>query len=401
MPGSPIVLPALLLLTACHASNVQTDSDGSDGSGGSESEIVIPMRPRDHGELYAVPEIIAAAGGEVVRFDTRVVLAIGEGYPPQFTASLPRSWFGPCGSADAPLTVEEIGGANEVVAAELIGGELVLTPGDGPGTTTLIGTGEARFEADGCGQTQGSILPLELSLTVQVIVADDAVIESPCGSEPTLVAPSTASDGQLHEPWFTARLRDEGEPVVIDNAERQAQLTVRLRGRFDGDASEPASLEEWVTPSEPQLVEIAGDHGAALRVDVVDPSRVTAADVQFQIAGFGGGPLELTSGGSYGPNWARVANRLAPTIHSMSIGSASVCSRPGPDWFELTTRTPANCELTELDDGTNFLFFGHTTGIAARLRGDGACELELQGPGAVGRQRFSGQFTNVDGLNDP
>jgi hypothetical protein len=297
--------------------------------------------------------------------------------------------------ADAPIILEEITAGSDVASVELVDGALHIVAGT-PGRVDLQGRGTATFEADGCDQTVGTVLPVELTLTVLVRPADDAIIETPCGDDPILVAPAASASQNSWPQWFSVRLRDDQGPYFADNADGDAQVTVRLHGAFEAGHATPESLAQWLTQPEPGTVQIVPELGEPVEVQVVDSASVTA-EISYRLVSVAGGGLGVVDGGSYGPGFARTGNRLAPIVQRMRVGDAIVCSTPDHRWFELTSATPETCEIIDRDD------FGQLPsddiGRVAHLLRDGTCRVKLVGPGTR-VETLEATFVNVEGLID-
>lgn len=199
-------------------------------------------------------------------------------------------------------------------------------------------------------------------------------------------------------------LDESGERFFADNADSDAQATVRMRGAFDAAHAEPASLSQWIAPSTPGIVEIEPAGGDPVAVDAVDASRITDATLEFQTAGAGAGPPTVEDGQSY-TGWARAANHLAPMIMALWVGDTALCSAPDRQWFDLQTTTPNTCSILGLPgQGRGYLLYGNRTGQAAHLDQDGLCGLTVNAPmfdpAAQFPRTFAATFDNVESLID-
>ncbi len=416
---------ALLVLPACSATEGADDTEAGGSSGDVEpagdddrtdglppvAEIFIPMRPQSTAELYSVPVLTDDGDGPRLQFDATLTLAVGDAYPAEFIAVLPEAWWGPCGPGAGPLRLSSLTTGGDAVSVALRDpATIVLTDYKAERTTTITGLGEVTLAEETCGLASGTVVSIDFGLSVSTKAIGGGLIEAPC-SEPVVIAPF-ARDGagdRFAWSWFYATLVDlDGEPMVVDNAERNAQVDVQLRGAFDAGHASPTEMGEWVAPSQPGLVEITPAGGSTLTVDVADATRVTGATLNFQIAGAGAGSLLVDSGETY-DKWARLANRLAPMVQEIIVDGRPLCSQPDPRWFSVHSGTPQTCSIVELrhphddpaalEDTTR-----DNVGAAARLDQDGPCEVVVQAPdfspSAGFPRRLSANFLNVESLLD-
>ena len=386
------------------------DGDRTDGLPPVE-HIEIPMRPRHEMELLGVPEIVDTESGPRMELGVGIDLAVGPGYPDVLEVKLPEAWWATCGSGVGALELEElesISGGQGPVTAERIDARAIRLEVKGSGTEAFVGRGKLELEMDACELEAGTVLELELTLSVVAHDAVDGRIAMPCASDqPAAIAPGSVPSGQ----WFSAELLDAyGEPYVAANADRDAQLGVELHGAFDVDHASPTSLRTWIAPSREGRVDIVPALGAPLAVDVVEPGRIVAAPVEFQLAGTASGPLTLAEGERYGDEgWGRAANRIAPMlVEPARTDAGPLCSDPHPDWFRLESLTPAVCTVVDLPvdpgKGDGYTLFGARLGQAARLERAGTCTLELRAPGldpGAGFPRsLSADFADPMGLHE-
>lgn len=375
-----------------------TDEDGDRTDGLPPVDYIeIPMRPRDELELYGLPEIVEADSGPRMEFGARIDLAVGPGYPEAIELTLPDAWWATCGSGVGPLELDTLSGDEGPVTAERLDARTIRLEARGSGATAFVGRGKLKLEMDACQLQAGTVLELELSLSVAAHDAVDGRIAMPCGSgEPASVAPGSRPSEQ----WFSAELLDaDGEPYIAANAEADAQLGVELHGEFDADHASPESLRTWIAPSRSGRVEIVPALGEPIAVDVVEPGRIVAAPVEFQLAGAAAGPLTLADGGRYGDEgWLRLANRIAPMlVEPAQTNTGPLCSDPFAGWFRLESLTPSVCTVVDLpvapDEGDGYTLFGARLGQAARLERAGTCTLELHAPGFASTAGFPRTFT--------
>lgn len=383
------------------------DDDRTDGLPPVE-HIEIPMRPRDEVELYGLPEIIETDSGARMELGVRIDLAIGSGYPETLELTLPEAWWATCGSGVGAMELDTISGSGGPVTAQRIDAQTIRLETKASGSAAFVGRGTLELDADACELQAGTVLELELTLSVVAHDAVDGRIAMPCVSEqPVALAPSSGPAGQ----WFSAELLDAyGEPYVAANADPDAQLGVELHGEFDADHASPTSLRTWIAPSRPGRVEIVPALGESVAVDVVRAERIVAAPVEFQLAGTASGPLTLVEGERYGDEgWGRAANRIAPMlVEPARTDAGPLCSDPWSDWFRLESLTPSVCTVVDLpvspDKGDGYTLFGSRLGQAARLQRAGTCSLQLHAPGfapAAGfPHAFTADFADPTGLHE-
>lgn len=352
------------------------------------AEIVIPMRPRESGELYGTPQLVESADGPRMQLMAISHLALGEGYPRDFTATVPRRFFASCGIGEGSIALTQLGGDSEVVTAQLASPTAIELRARSAGHTILTGSGTVSLETEWCDLPAGSTLPFDLEVTLAIERAENARIEPPCPTAGTPVAPSSRASEAYNWSWFSATLVDEaGQGYLADNAEPDAQVSVTLHGSFDPDHAAPSTLTEWITPPRPGPVEIVPAFGEPLTVEVVEPARITDIELEFQLAGTASGPTTLADDETYGAQgWGRAANRIAPMIiDALHTDPGPLCSAPSTAWFDLESLTPEICSIVDLPaleqglaDG--YTLFGDRTGQAARLEQAGTCALVLHAP---------------------
>lgn len=406
-----------------HDGDAMGSSDGDDGridGGPPVEEIVIPMRPVEANELHGgVPEIVETAEGPRLTMDAFTTLALGDRYPSEFTATLSASRRATCGPIEGPVTLTQLTSAEDgpgsdadAVTVALDGSAAISFTTHSPGRHVLVGEGTITLTEEACGHPAGTTLPFDLALTTIVIPASAARIKQPCSPGDlgnVEVAPSSHGSSVAFSRWFSPTLVDEtGESVVVDNADPDAQVTVRMYGTFDAGHASPASLSEWVTPSRVGVVDIVPDFGEQTVVDVVELSRVTAVSIEFQLAGFAAGPLTLHNGVVYGEGgWGRVANRVAPMVQELRTDRGVLCSSPSPGWFVLDTMTPDVCKIVDLGSSSRstgpYLLDGDQIGHAARLEKAGVCSLAVRAPGlsaSIALPTLEATFRDPSGLRE-
>lgn len=392
-------------------------------------QIVIPMQPVQSAELHGgVPEVIETATGPRLTMDARVNLAQGDGYPSDFTATFASPLWANCGRLKGPVTLTQLTGVGDApgsdepaVSVALDGSDAIAFSAHSPGHRVLVGEGTVALTDDVCGLSAGTTLPFDLELTVTVIAANAARIQLPCDSEGSgniEVAPASHSSALSWSGWFSPTLVDEtGTSIVVDNAERDAQVTVRLYGMFDPAHASPRRLSEWITPSRTGAVDIVPAFGDTTTVDVVPLSRITSVGIEFQLAGVAGGATTLESGEVYGDKgWARTGNRVAPMVQELRTDRGALCSAPSPTWLSLDTLTPEVCEIVDLlppavppavppeESLESFLLFGDRIGHAARLKQAGTCSLVVRAPelpASVSLPSLDASFGDPSGLLEP
>lgn len=427
MDTSRVVSGLALVGLAIGCGSPDASGGGSDGAGSDDSgldagqstgdgdrtegmpavtEIVIPMRPRTGGVLGVTP-VLKDIDGPRLHFDSSLTLAVGEGFEEQYTASVAPQWWGTCGSGSGEIRLDSLETTSgEITGTLLDGATIELSNFAEPGVAQLVSRGEVTLDEASCGYPAGTVVAVNLSLSVTSKSVATTRIERPCAG-PVVIAPASTRAASLFDRWFSVSLVDEaGETFFVDNAESDAQATVRLRGQFDAAHAEPTSLSVWIAPSTPGWVEIEPEGGEPLAVDVVDASRITDADLEFQIAGAAAGPLTVVDGQSY-TGWARAANRLAPMVMQLWVGEQALCSEPDPRWFDLQTTTPTTCSIVDLpsvDDSDGYQLYGNRIGQAAHLDRDGVCGLTVDAPGvdaaAQFPRTFAATFDNVESLLD-
>jgi hypothetical protein len=379
-----------LLLPAC--------TDRVDGE--TLDEIVIPVDPVSRGDVeYLTVEIDE---GDVVRFDRSLTLAVGQEYPSEFAVQFAPSLFlASCGSFTAQMSVHELTDPSKVVKGS--NEEGIVLSIRSAGTAELVLKGELTIEeTQSCELPVGRPIRFEGSIAVRAIRPAGVVFDSDrCEAEVPLVAPSTKHSLSIH-------LVDEnGEVFVANNARGDRQATVRLRGALTTPPTAPASLGEW-TPLLSGLVEVVPSFGSALQIDVIDPARVTAVTIDFQLAARHlASPITIETGASYGEGgWEDMANRLSPRIHDAEVDGVPLCSFADSSWFELVSNTPDVCEIMEAEAAESKLvsFDGIGTGQTARLKKDGTCSLDLRAPELAPDGGFplsvSATFRNIADLHD-
>jgi hypothetical protein len=395
----------VVCLTACTDPGLDagTDSDARDPSA-TVDEIVIPMRPVEEGILFGVAVLDDADAVPRARIDTTLALAVGDGYPTHFSATLPQPLYATCGMLEGELTVHELSGGTDAISAERTDTGVALAV-DTEGTADFSLTAEITLtEPSGCDLPVGTLVALDVHVAVTAVQPVATAFSRPpgCDADAPLVAPSAIAG------FSVAMLDRTGAALHVANAAPDAQVALRLLGSFAAAHSEPASLAEWIAPSMPGEVEIVPALGVPLRVDVVDAEAITGIDVEFQLAG-AKGPVPLEAGATYGEaGWSLDNNRIAPRVHELRVGDVALCSAPDPSWFRLESLTPAICEVVAWGPSDakieSWAFDGASTGQAARLTQDGTCSLALKAPAfapdAGLPALLSATFHNVGDLRD-
>lgn len=367
-------------------------------------EIVIPMRPVDEGILYGVAVLDDAQAVPRARIDATLTLAVGDGYPTRFRATLPQPLYASCGMLEGELTIAALSGGTDAISAERTDTGAALTVHT-VGTADLSLAAEITLtEPSGCDLPVGTPIALDVRVAVNAVqpVATAFSLPPGCDTDVPLVAPSATAGFRV------AILDRTGTPVHVANAAPDAQVALPLLGSFAAAHGEPASLAEWIAPSAAGEVEIVPALGDPLRLEVVDAEAITGIDVEFQLAG-AKGPVPLEPDATYGEaGWSLDNNRIAPRVHELRIGDVALCSAPDPSWFQLASLTPAICEVVTWGPSDAkieaWAFDGASTGQAARLTQDGTCSLALNAPafapGTGLPASLSATFHNVGDLRD-
>ena len=387
-----LVIGALsLLLPAC--TDFAEEGDTSD-------EFVIVVDPVDRAHLDTL--IVEIGQDNVVRFDQSLTLAVAQEYPSEFAVSLAPSLFlSTCGSFSAQTSVHEVTDADGVVKASSEEGIVLSVRSAGTAEVVLKGTLTPE-NPHGCAPPSGTPLQFEGRIAVRAVRPAGVVFHTArCGTDVPIVAPSTKHALSLR------LVDDKGEIFVADNARGDRQATVRLRGAVLTPTFAPAGLGEWWPPL-PGIVEVVPSFGSPLQIDVIDPARVTAVKVDFQLAARHlASPLEIAAGATYGEGgWEDMANRLSARIHDAQVDGVPLCSFPDPEWFELVSKTPDVCEIIEAEAAESklVLFDGIGSGRSARLKKDGTCSLDLRAPELSSKAGFplsvSATFRNIEDLHD-
>jgi hypothetical protein len=342
-----------------------------------------------------------------------MVLAIGPGYPSTFTASIAPALWGPCGMIDAEILLRELTGSSEAIETSLDGttGAAFIAREVGTGSFTL--GGELRVRGSGsCPLPVATGVPFEVKVYVSAIAAAEARVVPPgrCGTATEYaVAPSVTATGDALPAGFEVALFDDaGERKYVDNAEADAQVTVRLHGPFDAVYGMPRSLAQWIPPTQPGVVDVVPEFGTPLQIEVIEPGRITEAKLDFQVAGVGGNPSVVENGVAYGENgWGRTGNRLAPLVQTLRTAEGPLCTGPSPAWFAFESLTPDVCTVIPLSLSPaedSYLLYGDRIGQAARFVGDGTCSLEVRAPEFMADAglpvSLAADFRNVDQLHE-
>jgi hypothetical protein len=406
-PVASVSFALTLLASACDGTH---DGDPTESPPGPRvAEIVIPMQPRTEGTLPAwdLIEIVESDDGPGLRLDSRLDLAVGQGYPTRFAARFPQPMWSSCGLLEGEVSALVSSAGSDAVVAESLGDGIGLVVAAEGAADLVIRASFTLTRASACDLPVETAIPLDVHVAVRAIRPADVAFDLPygCDGDAVRVAPSTQVSGQgtfASPSAFRAAILDEaGERTFVANAAPEAQTTVRLRGTFEAANASPASLAEWIAPPWPSEVEVSADLGEPLWIDVVDAGRVTAATVGFQIPG-GKLPMTIDDGATYG-GWGTELNRILPVVSDVEADETLLCSGPSAAWFQLESATPAVCEIVQWSpvDG---MVDGHPTGEAARLRRDGACTLTLRAleiPSAVGLPAaVSATFRDVAGLRE-
>jgi hypothetical protein len=371
------------------------------------------MRPRSEGAIGGLLEITEGVDGFVARLETSLQLARGPGYPSTFTATLENVWS-MCGTpAEMEIRLTDVSNDGDAASISLAGNVLQVEV-HRAGSTAVTATGTVSLTNDGC--LLQDPLPFELSLGVHIFDAQDARIVPPilrdgsrCPTVPPAMAPSSRSTNGVG--WFVARLVDpEGEDYVAANAEDNAQVAMSLHGSFEAGHASPTDLSSWIAPSLPGQVQIVPAFGEPLLVEVVEPSAIVGATVEFQVGGTKVGQAPLMDGGTYpDERWGGAVNLVAPMIQGLETRNGPLCTGASEAWFVLETETPSICALEPVsrsEEGhvTGAVFVGDPTGAGVRLERDGLCSLRLHAPDFTAQAGFpltwNATFLDVDELSD-
>lgn len=365
------------------------------------------MQPLTKGYVSGIGDLNLSGSQPRVSLEGTFTLAVGPGYPTDFTVHLSQIGV-MCdpndpqnlGWLEGEVRFDELSGATETISGALTEDGIGLEV-HGPGSAELSVAAEMTLtQPNACNLPEGSRVGLDLSVAVVAIRPAGArfVLPAECRREVPLVAPDVPSTLAL-------RLVDEqGEAVHADNATQNAQVGVVLREAHAASDAEPSSLADWF-PTEPGIVELFPAFGEPLQVDVLAPDRITESIVEFQLAGRDD-PLERD--GTYGEEgWDHQRNRVAPRVKEVRVDGVPLCSAPTPSWFELESHTPEACAVEAFGVGDAKLevieFDPHSTGESARLKQDGKCSLTLRAPefgaNAGLPLSFSATFRNVQELD--
>jgi hypothetical protein len=391
--------------------------DRGDGLGddrvAAPGEIVVAMRPVESGPA---PRDVVRVEGELetarVVVESTIGLAVGEGYPSRFQATLSDGFLADCGLLNGELVLRELEAEPGAIEASLDPAGAISFAVRDAGVLTAVVRGELVVEhARRCPVTAGAAVPVELRLTVRAArpVGTRFELPSRCSEAavPRVATSTLAASPDPFDPPSELRvvLADEaGQDFHAANAAPDAPITVRARGAFGASPSgvPPQKLSDLVYPATRGRVELAPAVGAPLTVEVVDASQITGAEIDFLLANDDFGATPVTSGQTYGEQgWKNARNKITPRVRLLSVGADQLCSPPSLSWFELRSLTPDVCEVVSLgpDGGGSYTEGANPTGSAARLLRDGTCSLTLAGPGIPQGSKLAGAleatFVNV------
>ncbi len=409
------------------------EADAGAGGGGAAAvdegawpgPISVPMRPRSEGTLQSLmgafdapklSEIVTVEGQPRIVVAMSVALAVGEGYPTTFTATLDSRQLAGCGALSGTIALGEYQGATGAISPEL--------SNDARIKLTVLDVGRSEFvmrgtmtitEATSCIPLGEQ--PLELRLSVNAFKPTGAGFRVPsaCSLAGTKrMAPARRMsdfDGHVSSDWTSMfrvfPLDQDGKPTLAWNAEASAQVSVRLGGPPSGSAAPKATatLDDVTFPNTPGPVTFTPAFGEPLTVHVVAPAEIDRLDVPFLLAGSAGTPLVLEDGARYDQSaYGRRLNRIAPMVPGAYVGSERLCSAPAESWFEWRSSSVRVCTTLPLesDYSGKFTFNGMSIGRAARLLTDGICTLTLRAPELLGgfEKTISADFRDVALLRD-
>ena len=380
--------------------------------------VTIPVRQMTTGFLNDLPrvaQIIYATSPATLVLEAPLALAVGPDYPSVFTARLRETTLTNCAGAglvQGTVTLKDVSGSTPAVSATVMNDATVSLSVTDAGTVTLVAKGEIDItSAPTCLPADAH--PFELRLTVTAFRPTGAAftVPSSCASAGVkLVAGgSRMKDGDLPDDdgtVFTAvvpMLRAEpldalGQPITVANADPLAQIAVAIHGP-PGSAGQPMdvswTIASLVFPEAAGPVTFTPSVGDPLTVEVVRAEQVERLDLEVQLAGFAGGPLNLADQAAYGfADWHRRRNVVEPRAFGTYVGAGALCSPPASSWFTFESATPSICTTmpAKQSDATVQLD-GMSIGQSGRFVADGICTLSVRAPRLFGGKGFARTLT--------
>lgn len=377
------------------APDARTGEGGAaDASGETSATLALPSVPQTTVVLHAVPNFPAAPDRSVLLAESRLLFALGDGYPRELTGTFSSRYFAGFGQLEGKLTFERLevpDSAAGIVTAELVaGGVHVVVSREGETKLvahgTYVPTAEERVSEALMGLTS---VPFAMHIPVSVRRVMGARFALPPGcAEPLYVATSSVL------PSLSVGLVDTaGELFYPSNAQyaRAAATTVETEKPFAWQTlDEDEGLESLRFPDVATRVMVRPSGGEPLVIQVVDAAAITKANVTFALAGYAGGSVDLLDGTSYPGGGPRSSNRVAPIVNDVYVGPNLLCSLPNPAWFSLTSDTQTTCDVRPLTTASidSLVLPDFDVGLTAFVRADGECSLRLRAAGFDGGAGF-------------
>lgn len=404
----------------------QASSDGSDASGASSStaetsggsdesgtdgvaQLVIEAQGVDAWtEAVKLTEVaVDADGAPVIRLSGTFAIALGADYP--------RVVSGGIEVFESSCLIE----VTEVDFTSIEGGDGVVRPLGAEGTTWTLeaqreGTTSIRLRGvydpaageSRCGLEDEALpIALEVDFAVSVRTPADITLDL---DEVCPIGGARLQSERFSGVGLLRPVDDGGMPFVPRNATPQRPVSVLVSAvtladlALLDDARGLGSLRlPRVTELELRLLGGGPVHSIALH----DPWEVTDVELSFVLPGYGGSPIALVDGETYGENgFGRTLGHVFPQVGAVAVNGEPTCDAPDVNWFALQSTTADTCVVhdpTPVHPGLA-VYWGGATTVSAEVRSDGACELELVGRDLQGGQGLGAAlavtFVNSDAL---
>lgn len=354
---------------------------------------------------WQIARVLTNTSPATIVLEAPLDLALGPGYPADLRVIVGNTIYTACGSGwfQGTVALTAVSGGTPAISGAAMNGAGVRVMTSHPGQATLIAKGQVDVTTpDSC--VLAGVHPFELHLIVTAFRPTGAAFTVPVACDSAGIKRAAAGtrmqdrdglgDGTVFSgltPMLRAVPLDAaGRPTPVVNAHPMAQVAVTIQGP-PSSAGLPLDMS-WtigslVFPDASGPVTFTPAVGAPFVVESVRAEQIERLDLQIQVAGAAGDPLNLTDGATYDrESWHRKTNRIEPRVMASYVGGEPLCSPPGYAWFSFESATATVCTTMPVDSGDNtgYSFDGHSIRQRGRFVTDGTCTLSVRAPRLFG-----------------
>ncbi|MBC8070358.1 MAG: hypothetical protein IAG13_18645 [Deltaproteobacteria bacterium] len=258
-----------------------------------------------------------------------------------------------------------------------------------------------RDDPEACEELQGASVAFDLRVPVRVIRPTGASVRLPesCADADALRIQSGARFDPLASEMVAAPLDADGVEFYPSNASQLRAVEVVVRAAstttlaLDVEADGLSSLRASGPPDD---VTITWEDDQLLQFEMVDAAAIEAIDLRFALLGYGGGDVELESGGSYGElGWSRVSSSIGVAVERLVVDGATLCTSPRPQDFELVSHTAGTCPAYDAFGHGDYFYGAAVLPLSADMLVSGECRIEVRAAGFDGGDGLASELAVV------